>query len=148
MFFLKINKLYRSRKETIMHLNKQKISSFLRKIHLLPIVDGLILLYCILRNKKSNQLFLKEHPNFMPPPYTLMFEAHNHTNFSIYYEMGLKHAALIKNLIKEHLDKKAITVYEWGCGPARIIQHLKNSDAFENITFHSMVQKKYTRYSF
>ncbi len=116
-----------------MIISKQKIADILRKAHLLQVADYLMFVRNVSRNKKTNQRFLAQNPNFIHPPADLAYDAYNHTNWQSYNEMGQKHSALIAQLIREYVAEKQINVCEWGCGPARVIQHLTKIDGFERV---------------
>lgn len=112
---------------------KKSLILVLRKIRLLQLVDYMMLLISIIKNKKSNVHFLSEHPSFVAPPYSLAYDAYNHTNWELYYEMGNIHSQLISMLIQEYIKEKEIKIFEWGCGPARVIQHLLKLNNFEKV---------------
>ena len=112
---------------------KQKLARFLRDVYLVQFADMLLLAKDIFKNRKSNKSFLNEHPDFIPPPALLSFDAYNYTNWRAYYELGLVHSSLIGELIKKYLTEKEIKICEWGCGPARVIRHLQNLDGYKKI---------------
>jgi ubiquinone/menaquinone biosynthesis C-methylase UbiE len=85
------------------------------------------------KNRGVNKIFQNNHPDFIPPPAQLAYDAYDHTNWQVYHEMGLKHSSLISDLIKEYVNEKEIKICEWGCGPARVIRHLEKIDGFERI---------------
>lgn len=116
-----------------MIITKQIVAQVLRKIHLLQFTDKLMFVRNLLKSRKPNQLFLAAHPDFVPPPAYLAYDAYNHLNWQAYYDMGLKHSGLIADLIKEHVNEKEIKICEWGCGPARIIRHLGKIEGFDKI---------------
>ncbi len=116
-----------------MIIAKQIIAQLLRRVHLLQFADKLMFVGNVLKYRKSNQLFLAEHPDFVPPPAHLAFDAYNHTNWQFYYDIGLRHSSLISDLIKKHVSEKEIKICEWGCGPARVIRHLGKIAGFEKI---------------
>lgn len=115
---------------------KREIASALRKVHLLQLADHIMLLWSIFRNRRSNKLFISSHPGFTPPPYALAYDAYNHTNWKAYYEMGVTHSRLISDLITKYLSADNISICEWGCGPARVIRHLKSIDGFKRIDLY------------
>jgi ubiquinone/menaquinone biosynthesis C-methylase UbiE len=112
---------------------RRKVAFLLRKAHLLQLADKLMFVINVFKNKKLNQQFIAEHHDFIPPPAHLAYDAYNHTNMQEYYEMGLRHAGLISELIQEYIPRKEIKICEWGCGPARVIRHLAKIDGFEKI---------------
>jgi len=87
----------------------------------------------VLENRRSNRVFLSEHPDFVPPPAHLAYDAYHHTNWQKYYDLGLRHAELICDLLRELVRGTEIRVCEWGCGPARVIRHLRAIPGFDKI---------------
>lgn len=47
--------------------------------------------------------------------------------------MGIRHSALVAELIREHITEKEIKICEWGCGPGRVIRHLGNINGFDKV---------------
>jgi ubiquinone/menaquinone biosynthesis C-methylase UbiE len=107
---------------------KQKILRFLRATKLLAVVDKLLLFKSRLKNYKDNEIFMKEHPGFQYPPYELAYDAYNHCGIRLYYEGGLEQANFYVNTIRKFKKESGLVVCEWGCGPARIIRHIKPLD--------------------
>jgi len=114
-------------------VNRQKIANFLRKVHLLQYADKVMLVNNILKHRKSNQLFLTDNPDFSPIPYHLAYDAYHDTNWRYYHEIGLKYSELISDLVSEFISEKEIKIFEWGCGPARVIRHLDKIPGFDQI---------------
>jgi len=104
---------------------RQRIVALLRKLRLLPLADRAALLGSVLKNHRANRRFLRVHQGFPVPPAPLAFDAYNHTNWQRYYEMGIAHARLVATLVREHLAARPLRICEWGCGPARVIRHLR-----------------------
>lgn len=119
-----------------MIITRKFIAQLLRKIHLRQFADNLMYIGNVLANRKSNHLFSAEHPGFIPPPSYLAYDAYNHTNWQDYYETGLSHARLVSDLITEYVSEKDIKIFEWGCGPARVIRHLQEIAGFENVELY------------
>ncbi len=107
-----------------MEFSRQKLGHYLRQSRFLQVADFVFFLGDVLKNRSSNKAFLNEHPDFIPIPAHLAYDAYNHTNLRTYYEMGRKHSELISDLINTYLDKDKVKICEWGCGPARVIRHL------------------------
>ena len=122
----------------VMIITRRKVAYLLRKVHLLQFVDKLLFVREFLKNRKSNQLFLTEHPDFVPPPAYLAYDAYNHTNWRGYYDMGRKHSSLISELVKKYVNEKELKICEWGCGPARVIRHLEKIEGFEKIELYGI----------
>ena len=109
------------------------VGYLLRKFNLLGLIDYLTFLMNVLTHRKSNQDFLAMHPDFIPPPVHLAYEAYNYTNWKTYYISGLSHSHLISDLIKEYISIPEIKICEWGCGPARVIRNLKKIKGYKKI---------------
>lgn len=67
-------------------------------------------------------------PHIQFPPCGMTFHTYNHCSNKHYYESGLAHADFIMGIIRRFKQEPDLVVCEWGCGPARIIQHLKTGD--------------------
>jgi ubiquinone/menaquinone biosynthesis C-methylase UbiE len=63
------------------------------------------------------------------PPYALCYDAFNHCSYQQYYDSGLTHARYFLHVMRLFTARTDLVVCEWGCGPARIIQHLRTLDA-------------------
>ncbi|MDP0589484.1 MAG: class I SAM-dependent methyltransferase [Candidatus Endonucleobacter bathymodioli] len=112
---------------------RQKIAHYLRKFHLLLFADYLMFLRDMFKNRKSNRIYQDNHPDFIPPPAHLAYDAYHQTNWQVYHNTGLEHSCLISDLIKEYVHEKEIKICEWGCGPARVIRHLEKIEGFDKI---------------
>ena len=72
----------------------------------------------------GNRQFRKENPNFPVPPSDLMFDALNHSDWTIYRQTGISHAKVFTDIISKNLSDKNLDILEWGCGPGRLIRHM------------------------
>ncbi len=106
---------------------RQRIAGLLRKTRLLTLADRVTLLREIIRRYRANRRFLAEHPGFSVPPAALAYDAYNHVNWREYHDSGMLHAQLIADLIREHLAVNPLRMCEWGCGPGRVIRHLRGT---------------------
>lgn len=105
-------------------MNKTDILQAVRKIGLMHFLDKLKFYYEVQKNKTANQLFLQKNPTLkLPPPY-MLFEAFQ-MNFEKYFSGGKNTAQWIIELTKPFLDLENATILDWGCGPARVVRHLK-----------------------
>lgn len=129
--------------KALMDINRQKIAQLLRKTNLLPLADNVMLVRDIIKNRKSNQLFLKKHPDFKVPPYILAYDAYNQINWQSYYNMGLIHASLVSELISKYIHGNEIRICEWGCGPGRIIRHLERINGKVGRPFYFAISQFY-----
>jgi SAM-dependent methyltransferase len=111
---------------------KQRLSAIARKMHVLPLVDHALFLNERFRNTRVNRRFADNHSDFPIPPADLMFEAFGHTNSETYFRTGDEHAQLVARLLSEHVHHSGPRVCEWGCGPGRIIRHLREQPGMKD----------------
>ncbi|MCL2494875.1 MAG: class I SAM-dependent methyltransferase [Oscillospiraceae bacterium] len=112
-----------------MKLNKQSVVAVARKLHLLPLLEKLRLLQKILKVHKENREYLKGRAKQSYPPYSLMYDAYSHCSFDRYDKSGLRDAKMITRIIRKYVSGDQLVVCEFGCGPARIVRHLRSADA-------------------
>jgi len=115
---------------------KNAVKCLLQRMGLLWIVENLYLLLMTLKkNAISNRKFIRDNKQFCLPPTLIAFDAHGEVNWENYYNYGLHNANITTSILKELIgDKENGKVFEWGCGPGRIIRHLPvliNRQAFE-----------------
>ncbi|HRN54931.1 MAG TPA: class I SAM-dependent methyltransferase [Agriterribacter sp.] len=104
-------------------LTRVKIQNILRKLKLLSTVEKGRYYWKVAKNRRLNNQFRREFPNFILPPAHLAFDAYSAPQWYHYKETGEKSGLFLKNVIKKYIDHPT-KVYEWGCGPSRIIRHL------------------------
>ena len=104
---------------------KSNISGLLRKINLLSLAEKTRFYLQKLKYKKGNDVFRKEHPDFILPPVFFIYETYR-LNYKWYYEDGKNTAHEIVTLLSKHDDysHKGKKILDWGCGPGRIVRHL------------------------
>lgn len=96
-----------------------------RRTGLLPFVEKMRYYQKRLEYSKSNKNFLRENPGFVLPPDHLAFDAYNAPKWKFYKYSGEDSAKFIRDIAEKYLGTdEALSVYEWGCGPGRIIRHL------------------------
>jgi len=115
---------------------KDAIKCLLHKMGLLAIVENLYLLFLTLKkNASRNSKFIRDNKQFYLPPVMIAFDAHGEVNWENYYNYGLHNASITSSIITELMsDQENGKIFEWGCGPGRIIRHLPvliNRPAFE-----------------
>lgn len=105
-------------------MNKANLSQFLRHVGLLRTADQLQFRLQQWRNRRHNAAFRRSHPNVaLPPDYTL-FETFR-LDYRKYYEGGRNTARWVWNQLQPHLaDPDHGRLFDWGCGPARVVRHL------------------------
>lgn len=110
-----------------MTTTRQRIAGLLRTTRLLTLADRVMLFVELLRRYNANRRFAAEHPDFAVPPAALAYDAYNHVNWREYHDSGTLHARLIADLIREHISADPLQICEWGCGPGRVIRHLRGA---------------------
>jgi SAM-dependent methyltransferase len=117
---------------------KVKIQNALRKIGLLPAAEYAQYLLRRWDLRKKNLAFVKAHPSFKLPPAYLAYDAYSAPDWNFYKSSGEGTADFLVGLIHRHLsDRKNVAVYEWGCGPGRVIRHLPAKLNTEDSVFGS-----------
>jgi SAM-dependent methyltransferase len=86
-------------------------------------VDRLYFLFNRLRFQNQNQKFQRAHPAVKLPPAYMLYEAYK-LNYKEYIEDGRQTAAWVIEQLSAFTGLSGKTIFEWGCGPARIVRHL------------------------
>lgn len=115
-------------REAVREQIKQRIKSGLRAAYLLSPVDQALFVVDFIRRFRDNQAVQQEHPKLPFPPYPILFDAFGICDRRGYHENGLADAKFIAATIRRFMPGD-LTVCEWGCGPARTLQHLRALDA-------------------
>lgn len=106
-------------------LFRVRMQSLFRATGLLPFVENLRYYKKRLEYIKRNKVFLKENPGFVLPPAHLAFDAYNAPKWKFYKHSGEDSAQYLQKVTAEYLSPgRKISVYEWGCGPGRVVRHL------------------------
>src|ERR1041385_591785 len=100
-----------------------RLQRFFRRTGLLGFVERLRYYQKSIAYAGSNRKFIKENPDFVLPPSRLAYDAYNAPKWKFYKKSGEEMAEFIRNEMDKHVRKSnnTISIYEWGCGPARII---------------------------
>lgn len=103
-----------------------RVQKILRQAGLLSLVEKLRYYQRSLKYRKSNKAFIKKNPGFSLPPAHLAFDAYDAPKWKFYQESGEGTAMFIKELSEKYfgLTNTLTGVYEWGCGPGRVIRYL------------------------
>jgi ubiquinone/menaquinone biosynthesis C-methylase UbiE len=108
-------------------LFRVRLQRFFRRTGLLPFVERILYYQQSFAYWKSNRLFFKKNPGFIVPPNHLAFDAYNAPKWDFYKYSGEGTAAFIKQLAGRYFGERnnsILAIYEWGCGPGRVIRHL------------------------
>ena len=104
-------------------MNKSKITALLRKLRLMHLGDRLNFYYQKYKNRGSNKLFKENNPGVILPPDYMIYESFQ-MNYENYYNNSVNTAKWLTGYFKKYIEMKNKKMLEWGCGPARIIQHM------------------------
>ena len=107
---------------------KQQLISFARNIRVLSLIEKINFFIVKTKNHKANQRYSLQ-TNFMFPPESLMYDAYSHCSYEAYDKTGLNDAKMIMKIIRKYCNSNRLTICEFGCGPARIIRHLRSIDS-------------------
>jgi len=106
-------------------LFRVRLQRLFRGLGVLKFVEKLRYYLSILAWRKRNKIFIKENPGFALPPSQLAYDAYDAPKWEIYKYGGEAVAKLIKSVASKYISPGSLSaVYEWGCGPGRIIRHL------------------------
>lgn len=114
-------------------MKKKYISYILRKLNLLMLAEYGVFKLSEFKNRKTNKEFIKNNPNIPLPPKYMLFESFGMLKYDSYYINGKKSADYLIDLLAENIDNREIEVCEWGCGPSRLLRHVKDSFSRHNI---------------
>jgi SAM-dependent methyltransferase len=103
-----------------------KIQDGLRKAGLLPLAEKARYYSKLWSLRGSNKIFIEQNPGFVLPPEHLAFDAYSAPDWTFYKSSGEGTAKFLATTIKKYLPAphQVSSVYEWGCGPARVVRHL------------------------
>lgn len=102
------------------------ISKILKKIKLIVVADYILGIHSLIKNRKINRDFLLHHKDFPVPPARLAFDAYGNIHWPSYFDQGVNSSTVISDIINKEKITSNFKVLEWGCGPGRIIRHLRN----------------------
>jgi SAM-dependent methyltransferase len=104
---------------------KQEAARFLRDMRLLQVSDYFRFLLLKYENRKKNAEFRSRYPEVALPPDYMMYEAFQ-LDYERYYLNGQRTAEWLVGLVHPHMNMEGASILDWGCGPARVVRHLRN----------------------
>jgi SAM-dependent methyltransferase len=104
---------------------RQRCAMVLRRLRILQLADQLFFCYLLFRQRKKNQSFRIDNPSLAIPPMPILYDILGTCDVEGYFVSGREHASRIRDIICQHQAGKPLKVLEWGCGPARVLQHLQ-----------------------
>ncbi len=103
---------------------KYKVLGWIRQLDLLRQADDFKFFIKKLSLASKNREFIAKNPDFPVPPVDLAFDAYNMFDWEEYKKGGLRHAKIFTEAINENLPEGNLKIFEWGCGPGRLIRHM------------------------
>ncbi|HTI90990.1 MAG TPA: class I SAM-dependent methyltransferase [Puia sp.] len=106
-------------------LLRVRIQDLLRKAGLLSLAEKFRYYEKTLSLRKANRTFIARNPDFRLPPEDIAFDAYSAPDWDFYKRSGEGSAVFLAEMIRKYLPgNRSLAVYEWGCGPGRVIRHL------------------------
>lgn len=81
----------------------------------------------------KNRNFKIKNPDVKLPPHYMLFESFGKMDYASYFHKGKKSADEILELLEKHHSLENINLFEWGCGPVRILRHIPEILAEKNV---------------
>lgn len=108
----------------------QRLAHVLRKFHLLQAADTFWFLRMYWQSRAANNRFKKQHPDVPSPPWMMLYDIQGNCDLAGFHASGKESATEIARLVHEnaHAPGGALRILEWGCGPARVLQHLDSGE--------------------
>lgn len=119
---------------------KQRLIRILRRLALIPLGESVRRHFLTARNRPDNSAFRREHPGFAIPPDELLYETSGDVNYRLYRSYGRAIAEYYLQLVRGYClaeAAKPLRIFEWGCGPGRIVRHLPELASDEAIRFYA-----------
>lgn len=104
--------------------HRQRLAHLLRRLHLLQLADTFCFLRACWETRAANKKFRAEHPEVPVPPMAVLYDIQGNCDLNGYHQSGKEHAFAISRLIAEMAPAGPLRILEWGCGPARVLQHI------------------------
>ncbi|MBI3723588.1 class I SAM-dependent methyltransferase [bacterium] len=104
---------------------KQRLGAFLRRARLFWLAEGVRSSWFRVLDRGPNRRFQEERPGEVFPPHDLAYDAYGRGDWKAYFEGGAVDAKFIASKLVSHCRKQDPRVLEWGCGPARILRHMR-----------------------
>lgn len=102
------------------------ISHLLRSTGLMHTADLIRYRSQQIKNLGRNQLFKKQHPEVVLPPDYLIYESFQ-LDYKKYYSDSQETAREMTELFRQVIGPRGgLRILDWGCGPGRIIRHMKH----------------------
>lgn len=102
---------------------KAIVLAIIRKLGLIKVADKSRYYLHFFKTRKHRRSFMNKYPNVVLPPPYFLYETFD-LNYYSYYVDGRDTAEWLLKYFSEYKELKNINIFDWGCGPARIIRHL------------------------
>jgi len=103
-----------------------RIQDLLRRLHLLGVAENLRYHWKRWALRERNRAFIRQNSGFALPPEYLAFDAYSAPDWTFYKSSGEGTARFLWETATTYLPVRhnIESVYEWGCGPGRVVRHL------------------------
>lgn len=109
-----------------MNATLRRLKRAVRETGALAPLDLLRYWLCRARLRPANAAFVRAHPGFALPPAALAYDAYSAPEWPFYKRSGEEEAAFVASIFKRYAVRSGPqAILDWGCGPGRIIRHLK-----------------------
>jgi SAM-dependent methyltransferase len=100
----------------------------MRQLRVLAAAERLCFAYQVMRKGAINRAFVKSMPDEPFPPHHVLYDAMSSISYPDYFESGKRVANVLYSMARHYLPENEVGICEWGCGPARIMRHLRTID--------------------
>jgi SAM-dependent methyltransferase len=110
---------------------RQSAALVARQMGVLPVIEQMRYLKQIAKSYRANERFKRTGSDYVFPPLWLAYDAYNNLNFQRIFSEGSDQAnRIVEGILAASPAASAgadLNILEWGCGPGRIIQHVRKA---------------------
>jgi SAM-dependent methyltransferase len=71
-------------------------------------------------------MFLAKNTDVRIPPVSILYDILGTCDIEGFYQSGKEHASSVRDIICQSHNDRPLKIFEWGCGPARVLQYLQS----------------------
>jgi SAM-dependent methyltransferase len=105
---------------------------YLYRLHLAKWANRLLFYFSKWKNKNNNLAYRRKHPDQMIPPDHFLHETFQ-LDYRLFFEQGKLAATEIIQWTGKYCKNNSPAILDWGCGMARITQHLPAEQPYASI---------------
>lgn len=103
---------------------RQRLANLFRRMRLLQLADFFLFIKLRFELRKKNRQFREENTDACIPPAFILYDILGSCDIAGYFWSGKEDARSMSSIIDNYHRGKPLKILEWGCGPARVLQHL------------------------